>query len=117
MPTDSRPPETHELWLGEAALVYCFDFSDEPALTGGATLDSATVTPDSSAKVSAGTPQVLAADFSQYDADGSVVATVAAGEGVKVALTAVARGQTRVVCQATFSDGQRPIIAANFVVK
>lgn len=117
MPSDARPPETHELKVGEEDLVYCFDFRNEPAVAAGATMSAPLATSENSSRVAVSSAQVNTEDFVEYDRDGNVVATVPAGYGVKVNVTAVAKGQCRVTCQVTCSDGQRPIIDVNFVVK
>ena len=116
MPSDSRPPELHELKLGESALVYCADFSNDPAVTGGATLGTPTVTADAAAIVTVSNPTVITADFNQYDAAGLVVDTVPANKGVSFLVLAARKGQTRVRVQVVCSDGQMPIIDINFKV-
>ena len=116
MPSDSRPPELHELKLGESALVYCASFENDPAVTAGATLSSPTVTSDNSAIVAVSNAQVTAAIFYQYDADGLVIDSVPAGKGVSFLVQAVKKGQTRVRVQVACSDGQNPIVDINFKV-
>lgn len=115
MASDTRPPEEHELYVGEEAVVYCFDFTDDPALTGGATIASPAVTLEN-AKITAGTPVVLVTDFTQLDRAGNTIRTVSAGKGVKVSLTAVTRGTCDVTMKVTASDGQKPGVRARFKV-
>lgn len=116
MAADSRPPDTRELYASEGPEVYCFDFTDCPTLTSGGAISAPTVTVDVN-RVTLGTPTVLTADFTEYDRNGNVVATVAAGKGVKVTVTGVSKGQCEVKCQVTGSDGQKPVAAANFIVR
>lgn len=116
MPSDSRPPELHELKLGESALVYCADFSNDPAVTGGATLSGPTATADNSAIVAVSNPTVIATDFTQYDSAGLAVDSVPANKGVSFLVQAVKKGQTRVRIQVVCSDGQNPIVDVNFKV-
>lgn len=116
MANDVRPVETRELKVGERNLVYCFDFSEEPAVTAGNAISSPTLVVENS-RVSADTATVLAADFNQYDKAGSVVRTVESGKGVTVLVDGVSKGQCNVKCQVTAADGQKPIQEVNFVVK
>lgn len=117
MPSDTRPVETHELYLGEAALVYCASFEDDPAVTGGATIVSASVLVEN-AKITAGAAQVITSEFVQYDRDGvTELASVPAGKGVSVALTPTAKGSCEVTVRAVCSDGQTPAVKARFTVK
>ena len=120
MPSDSRPPETHELKLGEAALVYCADFSSDPAVTGGATLSSVVGVTAENGKVTVGLgPQInTTAPFIQYDDDGTTpLFTVPQSKGVKFSVTAVTKGQCKVSVQVLCSDGQKPIVDVLFNVK
>lgn len=114
MPSDYRPPEIHELYLTEEALVYCFSFEDDPVICGGATISSVTAVSSDTAKMTVGSPQVNTSVFEQKDRNGVVVRSVPANKGVKVALTTVARGQVSVTVKITCSDGQKPASKAVF---
>ncbi len=111
MPTDTRNPEQHVLFIGASAVPYCFDLQDFYQITGGETIVSATVdvtNPEGSDGVTFGTPVVLTEDFIQYDRNGNAMYTVPEAKGVKVAVTP---GDTPITvtatCLATFSGGSR----------
>ncbi len=77
-----------------AARVYCFDFTREPELIAGETLDTPTVPAVSGLTI--GSPSVLAAAF-----DG-----VQAGKGVKVQVSGGTAGTVyEVECRCTTSGG------------
>jgi hypothetical protein len=105
------------LFLNEAALVYCFDFTNEPAYTSGAVLQSVNITVDTPSVVSAGAGTVLTQVFTQLDQFLNVVGTVPIGGGATTTLTPLRKGESMVRCQGVFSDGQKPIVAARIVVK
>jgi hypothetical protein len=116
VPSDFRPPETHELYVGEGPEAYCFDFSECPTITAGGTISSPSIAIDLP-KVSVGIPSINTQNFIQYDANGTVIGTVAAGSGVVVSVTALAQGQCEGKCQVQGSDGQKPIAAVIFKVR
>lgn len=116
MPSDTRPPETHEAYVGEV-LTYCFDFTDDPVLTSGGTIGTPTVTTDQPSRVTVGATLVTTQTFQQLDRNGNVVASVAAGKGVAVTLTFLAKGGAEVKCKVAGSNGETPAAAANFVVR
>ena len=119
MPSDSRPPETHELKKGETSIIYCADFSNEPAVTAGATLSSCEIYEVENSRVTAASPQInSSAAFIQYDEDGTTALhTVPQSKGVKFAATGVSKGRCKVSIRATLSDGQKPIVDVIFDVK
>lgn len=100
MPAD-RDVQEETQYTTEALAVYCFDFSKFPEVLNGETLGSpamATV-----ANVTQGAPTVLTSEFREGSATGSV--TVAAGKGVKVAVTCTTVGRYTLACSVLMSGG------------
>lgn len=102
MASDSRPVETHIQYTTEAAIVYCFDFTNYSEVLGGATLSNPVIPAVSG--ITFGTPTVLTATFTQYNSDGTTT-TVASGKGVKVAITCTTAGRYTVDCKVDESGG------------
>lgn len=107
MATDTRTPETKIVFLGEAALVYCASFEASPAIAAGATISNPVVSVDI-AKVTLGNPQINAAVFNEYDANGNVGESVPANKGVIFTVTPLAKGQCTVTIKVSASDGSTP---------
>lgn len=116
MPSDTRPPENHDIYVGEGPEVYCANFTKCPTLTNGGTISNPTVVVDVP-RVTLGTPQVTTQVFTQLDENGNTIGTVAIGKGVTFTVTGVVKGQCEVKCQVSGSDGQKPIVATIFVVR
>jgi hypothetical protein len=121
--SDKRDPEVHELWRSEEAIVYCADFSQEPAVAGGATLDSGpsitvldqpaggTLTFGAAAVNNDGA-------FYEYDGSGNVAKTVAVGKGVKAAVTPGSKkGDYVCVFKVTLSNASKPEVPVIFRVR
>ena len=119
MPSDNRDPETHRLLKLEESIVYCFDFSNERSVAGGATIASPLVQiTDGASLVTLGTPEVLTSDFEDVDENGNVGDTVSIGKGVKVAVTpGSTKGQCTVSCRVTDSTTQKPVRKVIFKVE
>lgn len=116
MASDQREPETRILYIGEAALIYCFSFENDPTVAGGETLSAPAMTVDI-ARVTFGAPTVLTSDFVQYDENGLVVRTVLSGKGIRVAVTPVTRGECQATCLVNASGGSTVARVVNFTVK
>lgn len=116
MPSDSRPPEEHEAYVGEA-LAYCFDFTQDPVLTSGGLIASPTVSVDQPTRITAAGAAVITQPFTQLDQNGNVIGTVAAGAGVSVLLTFLAKGKAEVKCTVVGNNGETPAAVANFTVR
>ena len=101
MPSDTRDAETHVLRRLEAAIVYCWDFSNENVVAKGAVLSAPTLTiTDGAALVTMGTPAVITEAFDETDENGNVADTVAIGKGVAAAITpGNTKGQCSVTCK------------------
>jgi hypothetical protein len=108
MASDTRPVETKDAYVSEEAIVYCFSFADEPAVTGGATLSGPTAAVENT-RITAGVAQVNGVDFLYYAEDSvTVLGTVPANKGVKVPLTFNSKGSCEVTIKVVCSDGQKP---------
>lgn len=102
MPSDNRTVEVHTQYASEAAVIYCFDFTNFPEVLSGQTI-STPVMPAVSG-VTFGTPTITAATFTQYNPNGTT-STVAAGKGVLVAITIAAAGVYTIDCTVVPSGG------------
>lgn len=110
MTENVRDPDTRDLLVGESALVYCGDFTDDPAVTAGQTLSSpvVTISNGSASLITLGSPTILTADFTVLDRNGNTVDTIAAGKGIKFTVTpGTTKGQCTVTYSALASGGER----------
>ena len=121
MASDTRPVESHVLYVGESAKVFCADFQDYAPVANGETLSGPSVSITNGASlVTLGSPTVLTADFVDYDRNGETDAdkTVPSGKGVKFAVTpGSTRGQCTVTVLVVCSGGATEGKQVNFVVK
>lgn len=120
MPSDTRPAESHVLFVGESAKVFCADFQDYAPVANGETLSSPSVSvtnwSTSSTGVTLAGETVLTADFVEYDRNDVAIATVPSGMGVKFTVTPVTRGQYTVTVLVVCSGGSTEGKQVKFVV-
>ena len=127
MPSDTRPIETHILFVGESAKTFCADFQDYPEVANGETLSSPTISvtnPSGGTLVTVSTATVLTAAFIEYDRDGVEEDRVPSGKGVSFLAYPTSatpgstnRGQVTVTVLVAASGGATLGKQINFVVK
>lgn len=119
MPSDTRPPEEHVIFIGESAKTFCADFQDYPEVANGETLStpSGSVT-NGDSLVTLASFTVTSADFVDYDRDGVAEETVPSGKGVSFLVTpGSSRGTCTVTVLVVASGGATLGKQVNFKVK
>lgn len=124
MASDTRPNETHVIFLGESAKVFCADFQDYAPVANGETLSSPSVSvtntiSGASTPVSVASATVLTANFVDYDRNGETDddKTVPSGKGVKFTVTPLVRGLCTVTVTVVCSGGSTEGKQVNFQVR
>ena len=121
--TDDRTEETHVVYRGSSAAVYCVNLSDMPEVAGGQTISLPTISVVSGpALVTFSGEVVTVADFNEYNANGNLERVIPAGKGVKFAMTpaavgSITKGECVGYCSVAFSGGGRDGKQFKIVVK